>query len=311
MADHSCPSARLLLVGLVAVGVYTPGCDAPEEEPAPPAASLPSDWHYVEEAEVAPPLDPAAFGAALDAALVSVLAIDPALGLDLYDRLTFPADLACPWYDPTYTAQRYWEDDCETEAGVSFYGWTLYNRARSVRRGQETCADTAFLYGFGRIDETDGESFVGYGELSSDECVDNASGAARFDAVFRGAFRDEGGSGTWLSDPLSLSYTLSASDGADGRSLAVSGSVSGLAGALPALYLHDVVASDGGCALEPAGWIWAMDENHTTYTLTFDDVAADDAACDGCGALTAGGVASGSACVDTSPLLSWEARPWG
>lgn len=305
------PTARLLQVGAVVVTVCLTGCDAPEEEPAPPVASLPTDWHYVDEAEVAAPLDGPAFGAAVDAALVAVLAIDPAQGLDLYDRLTFPADLACPWYDPTYTAQRYWEDDCQTEAGVSFYGWALYNRARNVRRGQELCSDTAFLYGFGRIDDPDGEAYVGYGELDLDACVDTASGAARFDALLRGAFRDGGGSGTWLSDPLSLSYALSATDDADGRSLALSGSVSGLSGELPAVYFHDVVATTTGCALEPTGWLWAMDSHNTTYALTFDGVGADDPACDGCGSLSVDGVASGTACVDVSPLVGWEERPWG
>ena len=74
---------------------------------------------------------------------------------------------------------------------------------------------------------------------------------------------------------------------------------------------YEIESSLGTCTLEPAGWVWAMDTAYTTYEVRFDDVGPDDPACDGCGAATAQGEDMGTVCIDVSPLLSWEERPWG
>lgn len=294
----------VLFARAVPIALFLGGCDVPLADTHAPDPPAPSEWHYTDEAPINVPLAADALGVAFGGALAEVMTFDPAFALNLYDALTTTGDASCPWYDPTFTAQRYWSDDCETAAGVEYYGWALYDRRKNMRQGELFCTDNAFLYSFSHITEPGVASFTGYGELDLAECTTN-SGEASFYALYRGAFRDDGASGTWLSRPLSLSLDVNATEGAAGRTLGLSGSVAGLSGELPAVYFHDVAVVDTVCALEPSGWIWAMDAAETTYELRFDDV------CDGCGALTIAGESAGTACVDVSAALAWEGRPWG
>jgi hypothetical protein len=74
------------------------------------------------------------------------------------------------------------------------------------------------------------------------------------------------------------------------------------------------------CGVEPAGSVAVRDDAGYWHDIVFDSATLvneeyewDPAACDGCGTYLAGGIESGSACIQdgaVASLLNWEAIPW-
>jgi hypothetical protein len=277
---------------------------APETQPD---AMPVTPWVYDPDPAPAPRVGPDAVTAELGGVLDEVRRLDPRLAFDAYDGALRHGDGECPVFDPDHLPQQYWEDDCATADGSTFYGWALSQHDRNVPTPDGFCPDFAFYFGFSRIVGADGAAWDGWGQLAWSECLDHDTAAATLSADYEGNFVDDGDS--WLADALALDLTVKATADGDARTLTISGGLSGLPGGLFGAWFDGFALSNtSACPAEPSGSITAWDDLDVAYIVTFD--GPDDPACDGCGALTIAGEDAGVACIDTSPLIGWSERPW-
>ncbi len=293
-------------MGLVACGAR--GGDTGVDPAADPVVT---PWVYERAPAPLPAFDAATLGPALTEALGAVRALDPALGFAAYEAAAARTDGVCPGYDPAWQAPfHYWEDDCVTSADEHFYGWVLSRTDRDVPSGSARC-DKSFYFGFSRVGPSGADLWSGWGELSSEACRDEGTGDLRRAATFKGDFRSDAAAGTWLAEALTLDLAVETTETPAGRAITLSGGLSGLPGDVPAVWFLTLSIADAGgaagCAAEPTGTLLAWDRAGVGYALTFDDVAAADPACDGCGALTIADVPAGEVCLDGSDLLAWPA----
>jgi hypothetical protein len=308
------PGVRRSQLGFAGACALAAACADPDVDTG--AAPVVTPWTYTSADAPAPLLTVESVGPGLTVTLEEVAGMDPLLAFDAYDHVMAQADTDCPQTDDSYGFQDYWEDDCTSAAGARFLGWALSERAENVPIGGEQCADNGFYFGVAAVEGGDGYRWDGWGQLSWNECYDPGARSTRLDAGYRGNFGFDGGGDTWLAEALSTNLDVHATITAEGRTVSLSGGLSGLAGDVQAVWFDDVTLGDaaatGACSREPTGRMLAWDRAGVAYTVTFDAGVTDaDAACDGCGALTIAGAAAGEACVDVAPLLGWEDRPWG
>lgn len=295
------------MVGLALAG----GCGPDSAPDVDDSAISPTPWDYSEEPGT-PSRTAAEIEALLPEALVTLRAVDPGLLFDVYDQLVDAGDERCPDVHPA--AHRFgWGGACTARTG-----WSYDGRAESLH-----LVETEEVHGHGDMDifatitGPDGAVMVSNGSSVWTEAT--ADGERGFDGYVVGTFAWSGasGAGTWLAGGTSATLWIkSGDDGAGARWLWLDGGVStadaGLAVAAEGLRLNSA-ATGADCPTEPAGALRLRFTDGEVYRVAFDGAAEPTqpaADCDGCGTVTFNDEALGTACLDASPLLDWEGRPW-
>lgn len=292
---------------------------------AHPSPVAPSPWDPDLDGFGADRLDGGAIERELEAILAQLLGLNNVPVIELYWEQVGWRDEQCPEsqtndnQDGTWTDS--WEDTCTTAAGASFDGSVYGRHAEGLITGGYAY-DGGDFKGWASVTSPSGETLVigGYTTVY-DGVAEDGSGdlhtysRGRTDVLWTGTTHAE----AWFSSGLHPGLDLDAwwEDGA-GR-VHIDGQASGFSGEVASVELDTLVAIAPGlgspCPEELGGTVSLRDRAGTWYDVAFDGPTAPDGdlgpgACDGCGGVTVGGEAWGTACADPAVLLDWEGRPW-
>lgn len=288
----------------------TPDPSASTPTAPTPAASVP--W-VIDDTHEVPTVDVAAVEGAVQDAIATIVALDPAPVFTAYRDLAAGADGGCPaMYDADGIA--YWLDTCTSGEGTAFDGFGV-DDTQSLFDGY-AFTDVSTVGGVARIERSDGV-FVdvdGYVQIS-----DTDDGTTLTHTVFVGG--DFGSdhpavAGTWVADGLAPNvYVQSIDVGGTGSAAIVDGTLAGLPGKFPVVAFEGAILVEpstgiSDCGLEPVGSISVLGADGAWVDVVFDPVLGpyavstpDAAACDGCGRAWVGPDPIGTACFDFAAWL--------
>jgi hypothetical protein len=302
---------------------------APASDGASDADSGDPSPYIVDESgdEARPGLTAAQVGAAVEAAITAVRAVNPNNLADAYEAVwALRDDGTCPYYYPEYVEaynQYIWYDSCTASTGAQFDGYGYYSAYHGFVGDYYTYDRYFYLYGSPvNVSMPNGEKLTGSGTAYMYDIDYWAYGFRSTNTTIQGAWRWDGETwaGTWLGDGVSIDISMSTTRYATGGTYtAVTGSLGEINDEITAVnfdnvYLMDAAAGTA-CADEPGGTIRVRDVEGGWYELTFNGPAYSGAPsfpayCDGCAEVWWRGEVIGEACPDTSGLVSWETRPW-
>lgn len=289
------------------LAVVLTACVAPAPQAEPPPA--PTEWSWeADNADPDPPLDAAAVTAGAEAARDLVWWIDPREVHDGFEATLLAADDACP-HQEIHNGQPFVTGDCTTAAGAGYYGFAIGTRLTDLNMTDGLFHEVYdWFSGTYRYEGTDGTVFVASGDALYRDYA-QADGDPSYAADLRGRFDHTGPgaeAGSWLGAGLVVDIELETVRWSEGhRTLDLALSVAGLDGAVDAAR-SDLLAFDTSrCALEPEGTLELHGPDGAWVALPF---ALD--ACDGCAEARLADGATAEICVDWSPLVGWEDRPW-
>lgn len=243
-----------------------------------------------------------------------------------YKAVMTAADSGCPnYYD--YNGSVYWYDNCSSEAGSAFSGYSFYqlydhisDGAGSEYTGEGLSGVSQVTTGDGHRMEVGGSAYY-YRVDHAAQSQDDADYSYWISAV-QGSFSYDGpeAAGTWLEEEVAPDLTFSAAylPTQDGRYAILDGSIGGLEGEISYLVFDNLTLwgpEISTCPDEPGGGFSVRGADGYWYDVTFDGAtdwgqtvkAAD---CDGCGKLWFEGQELGKVCADFSGMLNWGTSPW-
>ena len=217
----------------------------------------------------------------------------------------------------------WYTEGCMTSTGLQIQGSGRFSRYTDLVEGDSTRSGAMLSADGGTFSIRQGDrwlQFSGYMEVSEGTYAEGVDGYFGF-------------SGEASADPMTAmgAPLLDGSVTANGslyagifggyKAIGGSGSLSGdVLGQSRAMSFADVLAVGEACGAEPAGTVAVRDDQGYWHDIVFDAATQvgeeyewDAAACDGCGAYLAGGVANGDVCIDggvVASLLDWEEIPW-
>jgi hypothetical protein len=302
----------ILLASLLA------GC-APDPAPSTEdTAPDPAPYIFDEADPPVATLEPSDLEGTIDAAVALVLTLNAAPIFPVYSQIMATSEANCPnYYD--YEGSQYWYDQCDTNSGTSFSGYSFYQLYDNYDAGDGSIYNGESLYGVARIDTADGYTFEAGG--SAYNLVVTADTYTYYASTIAGAFawNGTGAEGTWLATGVSPDLSLVAyiANGY-GSMTQVDGGLSGLGAPLDTVVFDTLTLMSDGlttCPTEPGGVVSVRDDEGSWYDVVFDGPSeygdeVDAAACDGCGAAYFRGEYLGQVCADFSALLDWETTPW-
>lgn len=243
-----------------------------------------------------------------------------------YQAAMAGAENGCPnYYD--YDGNLYWYDNCTTNGGSSYSGYSFYTTYEDVDDGAGSIYNGESLSGVAQIETGRGYRFEAGGSAyyyTLDHSKQNDSDAdyTMFVSIVQGAFSYDGAEAenTWLSEDLAPDITFYAYyvPDYDGRVVSLDGSVGGLSGSLPYVVFDNLTLFEQGlstCTREPGGGLSVRGTDGYWYDVIFDGPVefgeqVDSSLCDGCGRLYFQGEEIGEVCADVSTMLAWEQSPW-
>ncbi len=306
------PLARATFLALASAACTDPGVDtAASENPAPRA------WDYAAPDSTAPP-SLADVTTHLQGVLDQVRGFHAGPILSGYQAAMLQQGPGCPAYYGMGEYQ-YWYDDCTTDSGARFNGYTFFQRPAGT---PDYRTEGLTIWGSSTITLADGRELHVGGRLMG--VWAEGQGHQVWSSRVKGTFAWDGeeADGTWLGAGHDLDLEMVAetlADGSGGRAMQLDGGIDGFGDPLDTVHFDGVTLTDpgaplaDGCVFEPAGVISARDAEGAWYELTFDNTAdadpTDPATCDGCGTLVRLGETLGQVCLDFTPLVDWE-TPW-
>ena len=257
----------------------------------------------------APPIDPAAIAAQIEAALEAGVGVTAAPLLPAIDASLANAEPGCPdWYTDA-DGNPYWADTCTTSGGTTYAGYALISSVDGLVDAGVTWSGFALAMS-GRVDLADGDTLEMDGYATFLQGVEETGSLTLYSALDRGP-RWTASSAPWLAagDGPALSiYAVGAPDGSGGAaSISMRHEPEDSFTAVLFEELLFITESWGsGCPMEPNGAISVLAADGRWLELEFDGPSwgapVDPALCDGCGRAYSEGRLMGDVCVDFSTL---------
>lgn len=304
---------RVLPLFAVILGCPASDDAGPAEEPYTPVP-------YVYDAEdpPAPELALADIEAAVDAAVPLLPALSANPVFPAYAQAIAGADAGCPSYYES-DGNRYWYDQCTSDAGASFSGYSFYVNYDGYDDGSGVPYDGDAVYGVAEVQTADGYTFVAGGSAVS--LVQNAETYTVYYSSVHGGFSWDGpgAEGTWLEEGVAPDLDMYAYATEPGNFFLVNGGIARVGGLDAVVFDTLVIFADGlgsACGSEPGGAMSVRDNDGNWYDVVFDgppsfeENEADPELCDGCGTAYFQGEAIGPVCADFTRLLDFEGAPW-
>lgn len=324
------PLTIFLLACSPETGVRSAEQVPPAEDPAVADDSSADPSPYVTDdtaAVAAPELTADQVGAAIEASIEAILAMDPYDIADAYESIwALRDDGTCPYYYPEYLElydQYIWYDTCTATSGARFDGYGYYTAYHGYVGSYYTYDRYFSLYGSPvNMSLPNGETLTGSGSAYTYDIDYWAYGFRASTATIQGTWRWDGEAwaDSWLGDGVSIDISFYGTQYLSGATYAqLNGSLADINEQITAVSFEDVylmnAAAGTACASEPAGTIRIRDAVGGWYDATFSGPAYSGAPsfpayCDGCVEVWWRGESLGETCPDTSALVGWVGRPW-
>ncbi len=297
-------------------------CTPEPADSAAPDAYEPVPYEVPGAEYSAPVFDADAMSTAILDAVAVARTINGAPVLVAYETVMASAQDGCPNYY-AYDGNTYWYDQCTTDSGSTFNGYSFYYTYSDYDAGDGNIYNGSQLYGVAQVWDADGHE-LDVGGSAAELVLTAADGSYTYwYSVVQGSFAWDGAGteGTWVTPGMAPNLVLTAIDYPeyDGHMFYVSGGVSGLGGTYDTVVFDDLTLYDAGiggdCPEEPGGTISVRDANGYWFDIfldgqleTSDNVR--DSACDGCAEAWYQGQDLGPVCADFTTLTTWEGTPW-
>lgn len=269
----------------------------------------------------APEFDADAMSTAITDALSAAVGITGAPVLVAYTTVMATADDTCPNYYEN-EGNIYWYDQCTTESGSEFSGYSFYYLYDNFDAGDGNIYNGAQVYGVAQMWDAEGHELELGGSAANLVLTAVDGSYTYWYSVVQGSFAWDGAGteGTWVTPGMAPDVVLTAVEypAYDARMFYINGGISGLGGAYDSVVFDGLTlynAGVGDCPEEPGGMISVRDASGYWYDMTLDgqiDTAVSTRAsdCDGCAAVWYQGQEVGEVCADYTFLTSWEGAPW-
>jgi hypothetical protein len=296
------------------------------DTPASVEKEKPLPYIYAEETEVTPSVDVAAVEEAAAAGIIRALQLRAPPVFPAYKAAMAASDAQCPnYYD--YNGSVYWYDNCQSEGGSEFAGYSFYTLYDHVDDGAGSFYTGEALSGVSAVETPEGHHFEAGGNAVYYR-VDHAAQSkddtdySYWISSVQGSFSYDGpeAEGSWLAEDVAPDLTYSAAylPSQDGRYAVIDGSVGGLEGDISYLVFDGLTVWSpeiSTCPEEPGGGFSVRGADGYWYDVTFDGATdwgqkVAPADCDGCGRLWFEGEELGTVCADFSTALAWGDSPW-
>lgn len=268
-----------------------------------------------------PEFDAGAMSAAITDALSAAKGITGAPVLLAYTTVMATADDTCPnYYD--YNGNIYWYDQCTTETGSEFSGYSFYYLYDNFDAGDGNIYNGAQVSGVAQMWDADGHELAIGGAAANLVLTATDDSYTYWYSVVQGSFSWDGAGteGTWVTPGMAPDLVLTALEYPDynARMFYIHGGLSGLGGVYDAVVFDNLTLYDAGigdCPEEPGGTISVRDANGYWYDMTLEgqldtSVSTKASDCDGCAAVWYQGQELGEVCADYTILTTWEGAPW-
>lgn len=274
------------------------------------------------EQSTLPTFNAAAVEAAIAAAMVEARSITAAPVFDAYAEITEGAmDGDCPDWLVSYDGTPYWYDNCTSDNGTSFAGYTYEQPNVQINNGGIMWQGNV-LYGLATITSPDGDTFFAPGRAGLFMGY-TWDGSVAWGSILDAGFAYDGpaATGSWLADGASPALTsmFIRHPNTGVRATVVDGWFLSDVEGIEAVAFEDIQASESGwgtgCTAEPSGSISVLGPEGLWMDLVFDgpDYTMNwnpESSCDGCGEAWFEGTHLGTACIDSSTLTDWGDSPW-